>query len=360
MFRALNIARYMLAIVTPIILLPVFGISITLCAVALLLFLNNYFDDVVFFFGYRKIDLSKNTGNGLSSPVNGTITAIERYVPLYSHLVKCDVLTKEVLVEKHGVYVEKACSYHHMTVFLNKFNHHIVGNVGCEIAGIKTYDMDGVISPMVEDGKLIADNIGSYLNNTFVEIVYMNGVSVMLTLDKYISKAVMLDDPLFPMFICKGSQCDIYIPTEYGYLPGLKVGSKLELFEHIADLNDTKNSCWSQENPYHIENASKEHYNLIRKFIGKIGVSHFDLLFDNLKKTLSSYRLFDIAAVALLLIIYPEGIVPYLLAVILLFYTDRCIKHLLYSVINISGYKPWMTSLYSVTHKLLTYGRERK
>lgn len=355
MYRKLNIARYILSIVAPIILLMVFGVSTALCAIVLLLFLNNYLDDVVFFFGYRKLCLPKNAGGWLSSPVNGTVSAKEQYVPLYSHLIKRDVLTKEILVEKHGVYVENACQYHHLTVFLNKFNHHIVGNIGGEIVGIKTYDMDGVISPMVEDGKLIADNKGAYLNNTFVEIVYKNGVRVMLTLDKYISKAVKLGDSLFPMFICKGSQCDIYIPTDYSFLDSIDVGDKVEIFEPLA-ANAVFNGDVLPVSLLYKESVAN---NSISKMVKEIvGITHLRLLLDNFKKTLSSYNLFNIPAVVILLIIYPKAVVPYLLAVLLLFYIDRCIKHLLYSIMNVTGYSEWMTKLYSITHKIFTYGRQ--
>lgn len=336
MYRALNIVRYSISLMLPIVVVLIFGPFVGLVTCIVLLLLNNYLDDAVFFFGYRKLVLSRYEHAGLSSPVNGVITALEENVPLYSHLLKCDVLTRDVLVDTYGVVPEMKRDYHHLTVFLNKFNHHIVGNIGAGIKQIFQIDMDGTRYPMVEDGKLVADNEGLYLTNSFVEIVYANGVHIILTLDKYISKAKLLDDDMFPVFICKGSQCDIYIPKGYNFLRSLKKGDKLEIFETIAGSNINESVNRLDENNYLAYNCTNERWysNIPSKIKEEFGVSHFKLLLEGLKKTLDSYKLFDIAAIVVLLLIYHTAVVPYLFAVLLLFYTDRCIKHLLYSILQ--------------------------
>ena len=358
MFRLFNISRYIIALLVPVASVLFFGIPDTIILVLVLLFINNYLDDIVFFYGYNKVDLSKYEFNGVSSPVNGTVTAMEDSVPLYSHLMKCDVLSKEILVESYGVRPIESAMYNHLTIFLNKFNHHIVANVGAGVKTITTIDMDGVRYPMVENGELVASNTGKYLTNTFVEIVYTNGVYAIFTLDKYVSEAVRLDSTLFPMFICKGSQCDLYIPNYLHFKDTIKIGSKVEIFESLARY--VSNEPSQKSNYYLLCSPEINDKYIVRRLRSQIPISGSKILASNIKKTLSSYKLLDIAAMALLQLIYPQAVLPYLLAVLLLFYTDRCVKHLMYSVINISGYKPWMTSLYSVTHKLLTYGRERK
>ena len=89
-----NIVRYIVSLVLPLCLVyyPIIALAVTL----LLLYLNNVLDDYSFYFAGKEAVGNKMTP--ASSPVNGIITQVEHGVPLFSHIKKVDVLTKEELI----------------------------------------------------------------------------------------------------------------------------------------------------------------------------------------------------------------------------------------------------------------------
>ena len=312
----------------------------------MLLFLNNVVDDVVFYYGSCSI---RNTRRYMiPSPVEGIVTKIEHDTPLFSHLEKTDVLTKNSIVQ--SCINEDGGRYSHITIFLNKFNKHSVANIFGTESTITQYDKDGELVPMVEDGELIADNKGEYLSNTFIDIKYRNGVHVVLTMDKYVSKAVLAsrrED--VELLICKGSQCDIYIPSMICGEVKVQLNDAVEIFDEIAD---------TFHYPYFSINKGAYKYE-VKKCISKSGFSFRHLLVENFIKTSSTvtyntcYLVLVMASIAL----FPQKSMFLIGLYLYMFCFVRFYKNFCYSMMNIIGYKAWMSVSYNKLNKILNYGK---
>lgn len=322
--------------------------------VFMLLWLNNTLDDVVFYYGSAIGISDKKYNSGVACPVNGILTDVDKNVHLYHHIEKVDCLTKSVLVEKSYIGLCRSDAlYSHITVFLNKFNKHVIGNIGSKLVSATSYDLNGTAYEMVKDGELIADNKGKYLTNTFVELVYTNGVHVILTMDKYISKAVPFNDleSGLEMFICRGSQCDIYIPSSMEMID-FREGEVVEIFDSL-----TKSKLYNYDFNYHfdyyyetaVKSLIKEHCNASIK----------QLVASNLLKSLSTFSLKNPIAIVLLILIslvnIPFMLNSFLFIVVYSFALERFIKNFMYSVMNIKGYSDWMATIYKTFNFLLRY-----
>lgn len=340
--RVFNIVRYAIAIVAPV---AVFTghIWISVLLLMLVLLVNNYFDDLVFYFGYTK-PKKPITNGGILSPVNGVVTYIEHGVPKYNHLIKEDVLTKEEIIGKCPVVSNDGKLYNHVTIFLNKFNHHVVGNICSPIISVSQYDMNGTKFSMVEDGYLISNNKGDYLTNTFVEITYENGAIAVLTMDKYISKAVPIRNNGIDYFICRGSQCDIYIPISYSL--DVDFGDIIQVYDEIAD--DIQSDSLE-------ESPSMVFGSIIKDIKRACSVGVVSLIFPNVKKTLCTLKQINATVFLLMLLLNPYAAALFVFVSVFRFYIDRAVKNFLYAMMNCIGYRKWMTELYRITHKLLSY-----
>ena len=338
----LNLVRYVLGIIIPIFGI-IFGDVWFLVSTILVLYANNVLDDILFYYGSCFVDESEYVG-GIPCPVEGVITKIERFVPLYNHIHKDDVLTKKVLIEK-GLPISDG-KYEHITIFLNKFNKHLVLRIG-KLKCMKQYCINNENVEMVKSGELVASNKGDYLNNTFVDFEYHNGIHVVVTMDKYISRAVMPNDRSFvEMLICRGSQCDIYAPSERYISP--------------CALHEAVKPCESLFVSYEVSeyDCSEE---IVKKSvmecIEKSGFSFVDVFTSNLKKTFMTYKHnYRLCPILLAMVLsYPVSVVFGLYIYLFLF--DRSIKNMMYATMTIIGYKEWMTTIYNSIHKMLLYGK---
>lgn len=338
--KTINEIRYIFAIVIPVIILLNFGGVAFLLSIILCLYINNVVDDIVFYYGSKFVDCSI-LGSGIPSPVEGVVTLVEKCVPLYNHLLKKDILTKEELVSK-GMSVKDG-EYHHVAIFLNKLNKHLVASIG-ECKSIKEFSFQGENIEMVNDGMLIADNTGCYLKNTFVDIEYFNGVHVVVTMDKYISKAVRpTDTDMVEMLICRGSQCDVYAPSEM--FPLVRCHEAVNVLQPLFHDYFNKN--------YDADKIMLS----IDECITKSGFTVKEALLSNLKKTSKTinynYMLLFISLIMALFSHLAVSIGMYLY----LFLLDRSLKNYLYATMNNIGYKYWMTIIYNSFHNLIKYGK---
>ena len=95
MIKYINVTRYLVSILVPIVLLS-FGLNYSVIAVVIiLLFINNALDDIFFYAGNKDANESLYKG-GIISPVNGVVTKIESDVKLFSNIKKQNVLTNYV------------------------------------------------------------------------------------------------------------------------------------------------------------------------------------------------------------------------------------------------------------------------
>ena len=338
--KMFNVVRYIVAIFLPIIILLSFGELPFILIVIFCLYINNVLDDIVFYHGSKYVDCS-DYGNGIPSPVEGVITLIERCVPLYSHLLKKDILTKEELVSK-GMSVKDG-EYNHVAIFLNKLNKHLVASIG-DVKSIKEYSFQGENVEMVNDGFLISDNTGSYLKNTFVDIEYFNGVHVVVTMDKYISKAVRpTNTEMVEMLICRGSQCDIYVPAEM--FPLVRCNEPVNVLQPLFHDYSFKNYDTNQ-----IKDCVEE-------CIKKSGFTVKEAFLSNLTKTFKTinynHTLLFISLIMALICPLAISFGVYLY----LFTFDRSLKNYFYATMNNKGYKCWMTIIYNSFHKIVKYGK---
>lgn len=340
--KTFNVLRYVLAIFLPVIVFINLGSVGFLVSVILILYANNVIDDIVFYHGSKYVDVSVSD-IGLPSPVEGLVTLVERRVPLFNHLLKTDILTKEDIVNK-GISLGSG-EYNHVAIFLNKLNKHLVASIG-ELKSIRKYSFQSGNIEMVEEGELLANNKGCYLRNTFIDLEYYNGVHVVVTMDKYISKAVRpLDTEMVEMLICRGSQCDIYAPSEM--FPFVKCYDTVDVLQPIFHEWETKV----------YDGVSIR--NNVEWCIEKSGFTFKEAFSSNLKKTLMTvnynYTFLVIALISALFcpLSAPLGFYIYL------FLFDRSVKNYLYAIMNIKGYKPWMTNIYNLIHKIVVYGKQR-
>lgn len=221
-----NIVRYVISIIVP--LCFIYTPYIALVVAFLLLVLNNVLDDVSFYYASKEVDGKQMSSQG--SPVNGIITDIEYGVPLFSHIRKSDVLTNGDCLEIDKLqnnYDKVDCRWNHITIFLNKFSHHIIVNP-TRVKSMKRLFADGRLEEMIVSGRLLPNANGEYRGNQAVIIEYTNMYAV-LTLDKYVSRyiAVSRKQGEVGISILRGSQCDIY--TKAAIDSSLKVGDVVQI-----------------------------------------------------------------------------------------------------------------------------------
>lgn len=338
----LNIARYVVSIVLPLCLLQYPFIALGVSFV--LLYLNNVADDYSFYFAGKEAIGRKITA--VSSPVNGIITQIERNVPLFSHIRKEDVLTREEYFKLEYIaskYDKKHEKWNHVTIFLNKFSHHIVVNPS-NIKSIQRLFEDGRLEEMVADGNLLADNYGKYLGNRAVIIEYEDMIAV-LTLDKYVSEYSIGTDEkgYIGLNILRGSQCDLYSKRSIEHYSHKK-GDAVQIGEKIF-----KSSIFDKEYTVH-SSCVHSHVTAALKHIGGAN----QIWKTNSQKTLATFRskvMLVTVVVSLSLSILSQPFAYVAFSSVYLFVFDRFYRHLMYSLMNAYGYKPWMTATYRIIHK---------
>ena len=348
--RAFNLLRYVVALA---LLIGSFFYSplVSVLAILVLLAVNNCLDDVVFYHGSKQIDRDKYSG-GVACPVNGVVTCIEKDVPLMTHIRKCDYLEDKILLELNKeAEADAGRLYNHVTIFLNKFNCHAVTNIGSEIVREVYYDKDGTLISMVEAGEMTTKLDGQFLNNSFIRTEYANGVVCVYTLDKYVSKMIASDKRELlgvDYFICRGSQCDIYLPQGMEFC--VKQNQILRNLQTISEGEKIDNTI-----NYAAEAGA---------LIAKDSCSHAGhIILSNLKKTISTYSFKNPVVLLLLLAAICLGAVPGLLpirgnlfALIVLevftglFALDRFFKNLLYAFFNVAGFKPALAKFYKWVH----------
>lgn len=338
--KTFNVVRYIFAIFLPIIILVNFGWLPFLLTIILCLYINNVVDDIVFYNGSKYVDCSVYD-NGIPSPVEGVVTLIERCVPLYNHLLKKDVLSKEKLVSK-GISIKDG-EYNHIAIFLNKLNKHLVASIG-KTKCIKEYSFQGENVEMVCDGMLVSDNTGRYLKNTFVDIEYFNGVHVVVTMDKYISKAVRPSNAdMVEMLICRGSQCDIYVPAEM--FPLVRCNEAIDVLQPLF-------------HDFYIKNYDANQIKAsVEECIKKSGFTIKEAILNNLKKTSKTINYNNTLLFISLIVALFCPLALSLSAYLYLFLFDRSLKNYLYATMNVKGYKTWMTIIYNSFHKIVKYGK---
>ena len=347
--RVFNLIRYIVALgllVGSFFFPPVVGVI----AILVLLYLNNCLDDFVFYQGSKSISRSAYKG-GVACPVNGVVTCIEKDVPLMTHIRKCDYLEEGILLElDKEAAADDGKLYSHATIFLNKFNCHAVTNIGSEIVRELFYNKEGELISMVEEGEMTTKLDGRFLNNSFIRTEYANGVICVYTLDKYVSKMIAAAGRALlgvDYFICRGSQCDVYLPQGMEFCV-----RENQILRNLQTISE--GSTIDQERDYRAEAG---------ELIRKDSCSHTGhILLSNLRKTLSTYSFKNPVIIALLLCALCLGSLPgigvdgNLFALIGLevftglFALDRFFKNLLYAIFNLSGLKPALARFYKRVH----------
>ena len=348
--RVFNLLRYIAALALLIgcfFLPPVFAVL----GILVLLAVNNCLDDVVFYQGSKSMDRRKYRG-GVACPVNGVVMCIEKDVPLMTHIRKCDCLEDRILLElDKEAEADGERLYNHVTIFLNKFNCHAVTNIGSEIVREIQYDKDGELISMVEAGEMTTKIDGRFLNNSFIRTEYANGVVCVYTLDKYVSKMIASDSRELlgvDYFICRGSQCDIYLPEGMEFC--VSENQILRNLETISEGPVIEND---------IDYAAEA-----GRLIDRDSCSHAGhIILSNLRKTISTYSFKSPLILILLLsaiclgafpgIVHNRGSVFALIVLEVftgLFALDRFFKNLLYAIFNLAGYKPGLAKFYKRVH----------
>lgn len=341
MLKVFNLLRYMLSIVFP--MLYIANPNDMFIASLFLLAVNNILDDVVFYYGNLGIS-TKGYYGGIASPVNGIVTKKEYGVDLFNDIEKIDPLSKERLLGVSGLTATDGKKYNHLTIYLNKFNHHISINPS-KLIGVFKHWRDGKMEDMVLSDNLIIEDGGTYLLNDCVIFKYSN-CYIVLTMDKYVSKYYLQSGvALSPScMICRGSQCDIYIPENKDFLC-----NKWD----CVNVYDTIVSGGYQLLPTRINSYIKE----INKSGIKVVGGLFQILLDNIKKTFETFTI-PVISIAVFLFTALEFIflnksLFYIGSVIFyLFVFVRFYKHLMYATMNIIGYKEWMQKSYRVINKI--------
>lgn len=323
---------------------PILGVII----VFVLLYLNNCIDDVVFYQGSRSIRSHKYRG-GVACPVNGVVTCIESDVPLMGHILKCDYLDGDILLEleSHG----DGKLYNHVTIFLNKFNCHAVTNIGSPIVAQREYNHEGMQTEMVEDGDLVSKTDGRFLCNSFIRADCENGVICVYTLDKYVSKMISSESCELlgvDFFICRGSQCDIYVPTGVEFCV-----NEDEILINLQTI------CEGEKLPVPGDYGSK--VGALFRDDRSAGIGY--ILFNNFKKTVSTYSCSNRVILTVFMVSmlwfgidpatawrYPFIVVEALTG---LFALDRFFKNFCYSLFNNFGFKPGLASSYRGLHRVI-------
>lgn len=347
MIRYLNITRYVIGIVLPLVCIMLgFEYSVIFVILALLI-LNNTLDDIFFYVGNNEVK-DKLYEGGIISPVNGIVTKIEKGTKLFDNIIKEDVLTNVVYMSPFFEKMKENVKYTHISIFLNKLNHHIVVNP-FDAQKIYKHYTDGSNEEMVLNGELVSNNKGEYLHNDSVVIDYGKCI-VVLTLDKYISdyEVICKEGKKVGVVICKGSQCDIFIPNNSDIL--CKEGDVLNIYQTIVKGN---------------KEEIKIKYSYIKESI-KIGFLHSGgvckIIWNNILKSFSTFksiRLSIIVVLGMLLSLF----IPYCLyaSIIALycFILERFYKNLMYATMNKIGLKKWMKTSYKQINKLSILWKKR-
>lgn len=333
MNKIVNLSRYAVGLALPLCFAS--NPLAMLVVFLIMLLLNNVLDDVIFYVGNSSISSSRYNG-GLASPVNGIVTMVENGVPLFNHIEKTDSLTR---VKYHSIRMTSSRKegFYHAAVFLNKFSHHIVINPS-RLLSVERHYCKVDMNEMVKSGSLLSDNEGAYLNNDALILRYCD-CFIVLTLDKYVSDYIRISDYKgYPsVVICRGSQCDIY--SEKPLI--VKEGQKVEVFESLTEGNCTDDiryfSCGA-----------------VNEAISHVG-GLWKIVKDNALKTLSTYQNIPLAISMLV------GIMAYPLSTIVsyvafswtyLFVWIRFYRHFMYALMNVIGYRKWMTSSYGLLNKV--------
>jgi len=348
--RVFNLLRYVATLALLIgcfFLPPVFAVL----GILVLLAVNNCLDDMVFYQGSKSIDRGKYRG-GVACPVNGVVMCIEKDVPLMTHIRKCDCLEEGILLElDKEAEADGGQLYNHVTIFLNKFNCHAVTNIGSSIVREIQYNKDGELISMVEAGDMTTRIDGRFLNNSFIRTEYENGVVCVYTLDKYVSKMIASDSRELlgvDYFICRGSQCDIYLPQGMEFCV-----SPNQILRNLQTIS---------EGP--VIESDIDYTAKAGELIDRDPCSHAGhIILSNLRKTISTYSFRNPFIALLLLAAICLGSLPciapvrgnvFALIVIEvftgLFALDRFFKNLLYAIFNIAGFKPGLAEFYKRVH----------
>lgn len=335
-----NITRYAISILLPLCLL---GYPLIALATAfLLLLINNVLDDVSFYYASNEMNGRTMMPNG--SPVNGIVTKIEYGVPLFSHIKKTDVLTKDDYLELRQLQSDcdsRHCAWNHITIFLDKFNHHVVINPS-RVKSMKRLFADGRLEEMVFNGKLIPNESGEYVGNQAVIIEYEDMYAV-LTLDKFVSRYLINSHEPYQVGIniLRGSQCDLY--SRYDINTALlKVGNVIQIGESVF-----KYALHEKVGVIRIGSA-------VSRCIEHIGgMKH--ILLSNIRKSFVTFRnapltLSIVVSILLSYTIHPLVYIAF--ASFYLFVFDRFYRHLMYAIMNAVGFKFYMQKSYSIIHKM--------
>lgn len=346
MTKLANIARYLLAILLPCLLVKCPFAGILTCFG--LLWLNNYLDDILFYLSSLEVRNEEFTPQRIVSPVNGIVTKVERGVPSMN-LKKRDALdttTDYLEYDVVGQFEKRWKAYDHVAVFLNKFSKHLVLNPSRVVSRWKHFS-DGNLEMVTEDS-LVSDNVGEYMNNDALVVEYPNFIMV-LTMDKYISQYIMLDESKGVCCqIMRGSQCDFYFKEGTFIYP--KVGNCIDIYDPLAHVNTEMMS-------FDVKDEAKKAVQMCIEHSGGYG----GIAMESLKKSLSTFKcLWLLCAVVILpLMSYPTLFHTFFSYVgfssIYLFLFVRSYRHLMYSLMNVFGLKDWMISSYKFiakAHKL--------
>lgn len=347
MIKIANIFRYVTAIVLPLLMLshPIAGILVSFGV----LWLNNYVDDIFFYMSSLGVRNNSFCTPNVVSPVNGIVTKIEKGVDSLN-LNKRDCLDTSN-VESFGYDIigsiaEKWKQYDHIAIYLNKFNRHIVLHPDVPVSMWRHYS-DGNLEMVSFDG-LVADNVGSYLNNDALILEYPNCIMV-LTMDKYISEYWTLDhNKGVCCQIVRGSQCDLFFKSGTFLYP--KVGDVLDIYDPVAELDVSRMS-------YDVEQEAKNAVSMAMNAECGYGGLALSALHKSFCTFECHWMLFFVVLVpAFEYATHLPTLFSYVgFSSIYLFLFVRSYRHLMYSLMNVFGLKDWMVKSYKFigkAHKL--------
>lgn len=347
MVERLNHIRYIVAVLLPLVILVYFNAQIFIITELILLLINNIIDDVVFWYGSATFSIPEHKSE-IMSPVNGTVVEINKKVRIFDHLTKVDIITSKELLKfiNTGIQDDKSL-YTHISIFLNKFNNHAVTNIGSIIKNVRLFNQQGELVEMVEDGSILPQKQGRYLNNSFVMFEYANGAKAVFTLDKYVSKYKIIDDKksLIDMLICRGSQCDLYIPLCY----------EIEVSEGECIHNF---QCISEELHDEIETNQYKTRRVVLRIIRLLGVRPKSIILCNLSKTLQTNIVsnpLQCFVLILVAIFFPQYLLYVIALLLSCFYYEREGKHLLYTHNNRFGYSKILSNIYKSLYIIKTW-----
>lgn len=346
--RLFNIVRYVFSAVQ--LLLCVWNPLVLAGVAVVLLLLNNWLDDVVFYLGNKSVNVDPSK-KGILSPVNGIVTVVEKGVELFSSIKKVNPLTHEEMMSFKMIGEEREERFTHVAIFLNKLNHHVVINPEhCKKIGLHYPHTE--LLEMVKEGELVGHN-GEYLCNDALVFKYPS-MYVVVTLDKYVSDYILGSKFKFDtrMIICKGSQCDVYLKGDRDVL--VSVGDIVQIGDVVASAKPGYGA-----NP---EFKKQDVFDYVWIAMYKQG-GVFGLFCKSLLKTLSTFKnpVISVSCVVGVSAYFLSPIISYVaFSSIILFVCLRWYRHFLYSLMNYVGLRPWMEKSYSAISKLSAIWQRRK